>query len=465
VDCYWEGATSTQPVNSPNYTPKDGFSNYSGKNSLFHNCTGANTGVETLYVGWQNTPAYVTTTAPLVKPVVGGSLTFNVNDYPSLYFLNEYHVNDVVVPDKQSGFAVPVGLGFYKINTIIDVSEPNPNLNLRDYQLVCTRVSGTDIDDPVGYLNKNNIFLSAGQSYSGSFALCKANFDRTNNATVSVINCKFIGGVIAKPEAYANSYASGVSADPAHQPAIRLLNGRATIKNNTFDRVGTVYACSNEFSNYTSCDIQNNKFIIQDTQVRYTPAYAAEKPYNNIAIQIDGNGDNVSNNVFTFWDGGVLSGGLVFNNIGFPSATTPYYTGIIFNAYGIGYNQRILNNVFSINIPLSAHLVLPLYSQMGSNAESAHCVAPKNYCFPLQTQRNNIIQYTAVDTLATLRNVSWYAGDYPDAYSTRINTLILSTICNGQSFVFDSTSVAADNNNTIIKPAFLTTGRWIAVNS
>ena len=123
-----------------------------------------------------------------------------------------------------------------------------------------------------------------------------------------------------------------------------------------------------------------------------------------------------------------------------------------------------MNNVFSINIPLSAHLVLPLYSQNGSNEVSAWCDTPKNYCFPLQTQRNNIIQYTGVDTLATLRAISWYAGGYPDAYSTRINTLILSTICNGQSFVFDSDSVATDNNSTIIKPDFLATGRWMAVN-
>ena len=464
VDCYWEGAPSTHPVNSPNYLPKDGFSNYSGRNSLFSNCTGTNTWVETLYVGWSPTVHYGSATTPLVKPIVGGSLTFSLYPVASSYFLNEYHVNDIVVPEKQSGFAAPIGLGFYKINTITDVSQPNPNLNLRDYQITCTRVSGADIDDPVGYLNKNNVALLPGESYTGSYALVKANCDRTNNVTVSVIDCKFIGGEIHIPEAFANTHYAGASSWAFHQPAIRLLNGRATIKNNTFDRAATVYVANNEFSNYTSCDIQNNKIIIQDVQTRWTPAYAAEKPYNCTTIQIEGNGDNVSNNTFTFWDGGVVSGGLVFNNIGYPSATTPFYTGVIFNNYGIGYNQRILNNVFSINIPLSAHLVLPLYSQNGSNEVSAWCDTPKNYCFPLQTQRNNIIQYTGVDTLATLRAISWYAGGYPDAYSTRINTLILSTICNGQSFVFDSDSVATDNNSTIIKPDFLATGRWMAVN-
>jgi len=473
VDCYWEGAPSTHPVNSPNYLPKDGFSNYSGKNSLFSNCTGTNTWVETLYVGWSPTVHFGSATTPLVKPVVGGSLTFSVYPVASSYFLNEYHVNDIIVPEKQSAFATPVGLGFYRINTITDVSYPNPNLNLRDYQITCTRVSGTDIDDPVGYLNKDMITLSAGQSYSGSYSLVKANCDRTNNVTVSVIDCKFIGGDIHIPETFANTNYGGVSSFAFHQPAIRLLNGRATIKNNTFDRVGTAYVSNNEFSNYTSCDIQNNKFIIQDVQTRWTPAYAAEKPYNNSSIQIDGNGDNVSNNVFTFWDGGVVSGGLVFNNIGYPSATTPYYTGVIFNAFGIGYNQRILNNVFSINIPLSAYIVLPLYSQMGSNAESAHCVVPKNYCFPLQTQRNNIIKYTNVDALTTLRAISWYAGGYPDSYSTRIATYILSAYLNGYYspndggegwFVFDRTSTAVDDSGAIIRPTSISvgsSGRWI----
>ena len=473
VDCYWEGAPSTHPVNSPNYLPKDGFSNYSGKNSLFSNCTGTNTWVETLYVGWSPTVHFGSATTPLVKPVVGGSLTFSVYPVASSYFLNEYHVNDIIVPDKQSAFATPVGLGFYKINTITDVSQPNPNLNLRDYQITCTRVSGTDIDDPVGYLNKNNITLLAGQSYTGGYSLVKANFDRTNNVTVSVIDCKFIGGEIHIPEAWADTHYAGTSSLAFHQPAIRLLNGRATIKNNTFDKVATVYVANNEFSNYTSCDIQNNKIIIQDVQTRYTPAYAAEKPYNCTTIQIEGNGDNVSNNTFTFWDGGVVSGGLVFNNIGYPSATTPFYTGIIFNAYGIGYNQRILNNVFSINIPLSAYIVLPLYSQNGSNAVSEWCNTPKNYCFPLSTQRSNIIQYTNVNALTTLRAISWYAGGYPDSYSTRIATYVLSAYLNGYYspndggegwFVFDRTSTAVDDGGAVIRPTSInvgSSGRWI----
>ena len=473
VDCYWEGAPSTHPVNSPNYLPKDGFSNYSGKNSLFSNCTGTNTWVETLYVGWSPTVHFGSATTPLVKPVVGGSLTFSVYPVASSYFLNEYHVNDIIVPDKQSAFATPIGLGFYKINTITDVSQPNPNLNLRDYQITCTRVSGTDIDDPVGYLNKNNITLLAGQSYTGGYSLVKANCDRTNNVTVSVIDCKFIGGEIHIPEAWADTHYAGASSLAFHQPAIRLLNGRATIKNNTFDKVATVYVANNEFSNYTSCDIQNNKIIIQDVQTRYTPAYAAEKPYNCTTIQIEGNGDNVSNNTFTFWDGGVVSGGLVFNNIGYPSATTPWYTGVGFNAYGIGYNQRILNNVFSINIPLSAYIVLPLYSQNGSNAVSEWCNTPKNYCFPLSTQRSNIIQYTNVNALTTLRAISWYAGGYPDSYSTRIATYVLSAYLNGYYspndggegwFVFDRTSTAVDDGGAIIRPTSInvgSSGRWI----
>jgi hypothetical protein len=468
INCYWEGADSVTPVNSPNYLPKDGFSNYSGKNSLFYNCTGAKTGVETLYVGWQDVLAGVDATSqPLTKPVVGGTLTFNVIDTPPIFFENQYRVNDIICLGKMYDFSNPVGLGFYRINTITDITEPNPNLDVHNYRLVCTRVSGADISDPVGYLNKGNVYLSAGQIYNKGYAfLNKANIDRTYNVTVSVINCKFMGGEYTIPEAYANSYYEGLCSKYFHNPAIRLLTGKATIKNNIFDRVRSIYEGTTESSNHTNCDIQYNNINVTNIRENYTPLYYYKNAnaFNYGPIVIEGYQDNVSNNTFTLWSNGRLSGDMSRANIGWPD-NRPWVAGIVFNVGGVGYNENITNNIFNINIPLSAYIVLPLYSQFGSNQFTDVCGEPvKNFCIDLQTQRgNNIINYTNIDAFTTLRDVSWYNGNYPDAYATRINTYILSTFCNGQSFVFDSTSVAADNSSTIIKPAFLDTGRWVAV--
>jgi hypothetical protein len=478
INCYWEGADSVTPVNSPNYLPKDGFSNYSGKNSLFFNCTGAKTGVETLYVGWQDVLAGVDATSqPLTKPVVGGTLTFNVIDTPPIFFENQYRVNDIICLGKMYDFSNPVGLGFYKINTITDTTGPNPNLDVHNYRLVCTRVSGADISDPVGYLNKGNIHLSAGQIYNKGYAfLNKANNDRTYNVTVSVINCKFLGGEYTIPEAYANSYYDGLCSKYFHDPAIRLLTGKATIRNNIFDRVRSIYEGTTESSNYTNCNIQYNNIGVTNIRENYTPLYSYRNAdvYNYSPIIVEGYQDNVSNNTFTLWNGGELSGDMSRANIGWPD-NRPWVAGIAFNVGGVGYNQNITNNIFNINIPLSAYIVLPLYSQFGSNQFTDVCGEPrKNFCINLQTQRgNNIIKYTNIDTLTTLRTISWYTGNYPDSYTTRIATYVLSAYLDGYYspndggegwFVFDRTSTAVDDGGAIIRPTSInvgSSGRWI----
>jgi hypothetical protein len=470
INCYWEGADGVTPVNSPNYLPKDGFSNYSGKNSLFFNCTGAKTGIETLYVGWQDTVVNVdASTQTIIKPAVGGTLTFNVIDTPPIFFENQYIVNDIICLSNPYNFSNPVGLGFYRINTITDITGPNPNLNVHNYQLVCTRVSGADISDPVGYLNKGNIFLSAGQRYRSGFYVTKANIDRTYNVTVSVINCTFIGGEYTVPEAYANSYYDGLCSKPFQDPAIRLLTGKATIKNNIFDKVRAAYTSNNESSNYTNCNMQYNIIGVTNTREKHTPQYAYRDAdvFNYNAISIDTYQDNISNNTFTLWDGSELSGNMSRSNIGYPDSR-PWFTGVIFNAFGVGYNQNITNNIFNINIPLSAYIVLPLYSQFGSNQFTDICGEPiKNFCINLQTQRsNNIINYTNANDFTTLRTISWYDGNYPDSYSTRITGYILSAYVNdvNGSYIFNSASTAADNNINVIKPTFInigSPGRWI----
>lgn len=471
INLYWEG-TPTPNVNSPNFDSKDGFTLYSGKNSLFLNCTGKNTSVETLYNGFNtlNREAVVNFSSnPTIKPPIGGTITFNVSSQVQNSFPVMYQAGDYITLRSPFAFATPQGYGHYKINSIQDVTPPGGlNLNLKNYFLSCTSVSGVEINDPEGFLNWGLLFCPVGTPFSGSSRLALTNIDSTLNVSTSVINCVFLGGdATIIPGAYATAH-GGLCARPSHNPAIRLLNGVATIKNNRFIKCSGVFDDDSEASNFTRGIIENNYIEIHNenpTKFRYTNGIVGQN-YSPSVIALMGKEETVRNNNFVFWQNSEV-GLYEQNRSGLPNNDQNWFVAVGYNSYSRGYKQNISNNIIEINVPLSAFQVIPLYSQFGSNqrpgAPGNDFCANLSYCVELCTIRiDNIIRYSNVTALSTLRQIYWYNGNYPDPYTTRINYYILSAnLGNLGTYIFSPTSTTSDDGNTVIKPDFIATGRWL----
>jgi len=395
TDNFAEGST-TIPVDSPNYYPKDLFIVAGGVNNRYERNTMARF-YQPINASTFGPGISITTQLPI--PPVGGTITLSALNTAKNPGSNEY-LQSISILSAYQGFAVgnivtlvsPYA-GVYVINSL---AESNSNR----YIIVATRLSGADYGGEFA-----NIDVAATGSIPNSSFLVPFNFQNKINCGTYIYDNIFTAGL---------AISSPTNKILANQPAIGANSGFISISGNSIPAYQAVRSTFDGTDFRSECRIERNTF------------YSYSAGSNPAVCFITSYQSSIVSNKFYFWSDFLNNNSLVLTK---PAEITSGYgyganrvswAGVDINsttyakkqAYpstaNVG-NHIVANNIFYCTYALSANNIIPVVNKTTFDIDYGNIV---------QTPTKPVVTLGSSNTSTTPRLHFSFANSLSDISAT-----------------------------------------------